>query len=559
MNLNINRTHPIIPQPDTTGSKKYFVSISSEDRNITKYPDANNFVLDLPQEYTNVESVSLSSSYFPIVDTQFSYTQNNVDLCFRLTKAFNPSDVSGVTPQDLIIYSVVCDMILRNDYIRIRIGDGRYTTTQMLNEVQNRMNVALTDKIADAIWGTTRLFYWGDIEFALAEFPGAAVQTDASPARSQDGWNLSYNTSYANINDAITAFNNLYSMDIPLVSGDADWASALVLELTSGEINALAINHTAKNPPILMCWAGVHSYTDNYVGKQLYDEVEKRYSDSYVSELTRKAEFLASGGYQHFKLVYDKVQSKMVFGNHSTDFAIITDIESYYSHEVINKISTIALNKSDTYKSGEDTARFMPQKKCASTTITPYINDVKWGLPVYLGIDGTEITREYKWNNDTFRGIPGYNLPTFSHFTMSSDDYQPFTRIEGGYSRASIFTFTPAYQIDLKGEPYFYLDMDTLNTIDELVPYKNNEYTTINNQTTGIINASFAKLPLTILDDVAYGRGFPASKKYSPPLKRFHRIIIRLRFHNGRPVDFGVQQFSFVLEIVCKDNHIKSK
>ena len=78
--------HPLIAHPDKNGSNVQYVSISSQDRNLRKNPDSNDFVINLPQEYRNVESVKLASSYFPIVDDQFSEEQNNVDLCFDLRK-----------------------------------------------------------------------------------------------------------------------------------------------------------------------------------------------------------------------------------------------------------------------------------------------------------------------------------------------------------------------------------------------------------------------------------------------------------------------------------------
>ena len=81
------------------------------DRNHIKNPDSDDFSIELPQEYYNVESVKLASAYFPIVDNQFSITQNNVDLCFRFTKAFNPLDMSGVTIQNALSFLFISENI----------------------------------------------------------------------------------------------------------------------------------------------------------------------------------------------------------------------------------------------------------------------------------------------------------------------------------------------------------------------------------------------------------------------------------------------------------------
>ena len=103
------------------------------------------------------------------------------------------------------------------------------------------------------------------------------------------------------------------------------------------------------------------------------------------------------------------------------------------------------------------------------------------------------------------------------------------------------------------------MDLDKLNCIDEVAPYKENEFAQMNNMSTGNPNSAFAKLPLSIQDEVAYSGSQITSKTYNPPLNRLSRLAIRLRFHNGRPVKFGVQPFSFVLEVKCSKQTLKLK
>ena len=84
--------HPIIPNPPTSvrdvtdgNTDTFFATISSLDRNPVKYPNANSFSVDLPQDYINVTSITLQHSYFPDVCDQFNLAKNNVDLVFRFT------------------------------------------------------------------------------------------------------------------------------------------------------------------------------------------------------------------------------------------------------------------------------------------------------------------------------------------------------------------------------------------------------------------------------------------------------------------------------------------
>ena len=257
-------------------------------------------------------------------------------------------------------------------------------------------------------------------------------------------------------------------------------------------------------------------------------------------------------------MIIDSVTTKFNFANLADEFEIITDKDNYYSIEVVNIINSIpSPEDSNTYQANLDTSLFLPRKTNDCAEVDYYADDLKWGLPVYLGLTGQEVATEYKWDTGEFRSVPGYNLPTYSYYSRNSSNYQPFKRKADGYAQASIFVTVPKFQLDVKGEPYFFMDLDTLNCLDEIIPYKDNTFSNVNNISTGNPNSAFAKLPLSILDDVAYGGSQPMSKNYTPPLNRLSKISIRLRFHNGRPVKFGVQPFSFVLQITSSKLSIK--
>ena len=60
-----NNTYPIINNANEYMLYKKTVSIHSEDRDITKYPNSSCFELELPQDYLNVSTVSLGNYNFP--------------------------------------------------------------------------------------------------------------------------------------------------------------------------------------------------------------------------------------------------------------------------------------------------------------------------------------------------------------------------------------------------------------------------------------------------------------------------------------------------------------
>ena len=551
-NLNVHMNHPLIAHPDKTGNNVQYVSISSQDRNLKKNPNSNDFVITLPQEYRNVESVKLASSYFPIVDDQFSEEQNNVDLCFRFKKAFNPLDVSGCTFDDARIFAYVSESILNNSYFRIKISNGRYSASELATEIQNRMNEEITDRMARRIYGTSRIKWWGDYKFEIGYFPGATVQSDLSPYITSDYNNVYFNSAiFASIEDAIDAFNAAHGTSIVHIQEGTQMA--VVLPFTGDELNTFANTSTALDPPMLLTWKqDINNVLDKYLEGDAFQNglfIQGSQEGYLESSLARK-HFRTTAGYDHFKLIIDSVSTKFHIGNLADEFEIITDKDNYYSLEVANIVNSLpSPEDSNTYQANQDTSLFMPRKKGECAAIDYYADDLKWGLPVYLGLTGQEVPVEYKWDTGEFRSVPGYNLPTYYYYNKSSSNYQPFKRKAGGYSEASIFIVVPIFQLDVKGEPYFFMDLDTLNCLDEIAPYKDNVFSNVNNISTGNPNSAFAKLPLSILDDVAYGGSQPMEKTYTPALSRLSKVTIRLRFHNGRPVKFGVQPFSFVLQI----------
>lgn len=553
-NLNIHSNHPLIPFPKTDDllTENHFVSISSQDRNLIKNPDSNDFTITLPQDYKNVVSVNLESSYFPIVDDPFSMQQNNVDLCFRFKTAFNPLDVSGCTFIDANIFAFVTENILNSNYFRIRINNGRYSQDELVTEIQNKMNNLITERMSERIYGTNTVQIWGDYIFQMKTFgSNDNIIQDNSPYMTSDSVILYYNSSlYNSIEDAIQRFNTENGTSIPIWDPIED-PSGIIIQYSSQTINNYASSSTALNPAILCSWRkDLNTELEQYLQSDASANPKTLYiqdsSSGWFAEMDAKEQFLIeTGGYDHFQLIIDSVSGKINFANLAEDFEIITDKTNYYSLQVVNIINDIQTDQATLFKSLNNN----PISQIINCNNTYYIDDLKWGLPVYLGLTGTETIQEYPWDNGKYLSVKGIYVPTYSYMPRDSDGYQPFKRKNDGFSQATIYLLVPTYQLDTRGEPYFFMDIKSLNCIDEISPFKDSNYSNISNISSGSLNSSFAKLPLSILDDVAFGGPQLPSKVYTPPLNRLSKITLRLRFHNGRPVVFGVQPFSFVLHI----------
>ena len=92
MNNTIFNNHPIIKNSNQYFLEKKYISIHSEDRDISKYPISSEFELLLPQEYLNVASAKLSSWSFPSNYNVFSATTYNVIMSFKFLDLYTPAE-----------------------------------------------------------------------------------------------------------------------------------------------------------------------------------------------------------------------------------------------------------------------------------------------------------------------------------------------------------------------------------------------------------------------------------------------------------------------------------
>ena len=510
--------HPIIAPPptpvrDVTDSNvdTFFATISSLDRNVVKYPHANSFTVDLPQEYNNVTSMSLQQSFFPNVSVDFTLDKNNVDLVFRFTDipAAHNSHI------EIMIYVAIKQSIDNNNYYRIRISDGTYTQEQLLLEVQNRMNQVMSDAILKYYENNTpQLTYqWGDYVYA-----NTGVYTT-------DGHLIVIHPLYSSHAQAVDACNSIAGSVVPL---------------NLAEINAFARRYgTALTPPPLLAIPTVAIATTAAVGATTYTTMNNNAITNpgtyygYMSGL-----FAAQGGYTYFKLFYDKIQKKSVFGNSISAFDVVLDFAKYYA--------TDALDAAGVRSRHNGAAACGPA--CDSKMV--HTNYVNWGLPIYMGFSGKETLVAYPSTDP---------LPAFYYYDKVTEPllYNPFRHATtAGFVNSSIYILAPCNQLNLEVDIYYYMELDGFNMIDELLPYKNNAYTLTNGSTTGLINSLFAKRKIMPdrSDQFQDGRG--EEKTFTPALRRMNRVSVRIRYHDGREPNFGSMPINFTLKLVCQKNQI---
>ena len=101
------------------------------------------------------------------------------------------------------------------------------------------------------------------------------------------------------------------------------------------------------------------------------------------------------------------------------------------------------------------------------------------------------------------------------------------------------------------GPSNIYMELDGQNCIDETSPYSISSFTIKTNETNGIYNSSFAKIPVpTTPISQWFDRESMPYKLYVPPAERIRKLKVKFRYHNGLLCNFGNFDYSFTLEFV---------
>jgi hypothetical protein len=148
VNINTNQSHIFQPNAREYSYYRQYVSIHSEDRNKDKYPNSNAFSISLPQTYTNISSIRLSSWSFPSNYDVFSLKNNNTTLQFQIT-APSSYGIEDENSYDFYIYNYLLDT---SNIIHIAtIENGFYNPLQIATEVMNQLNKTITFAVYDYI------------------------------------------------------------------------------------------------------------------------------------------------------------------------------------------------------------------------------------------------------------------------------------------------------------------------------------------------------------------------------------------------------------------------
>lgn len=143
-NYNLNTSHPIIQNSQEYIYYSKFVSIHSEDRDIEKYPNAAEFMIELPEDYLNVSAVRLVQWTFPANYDTFSETLGNTNITFKIIQPYDPSGNINDLYQERIFEAL---FITQEIPYQVEIEAGFYNPYQVAIELTNKFNYVVTERI----------------------------------------------------------------------------------------------------------------------------------------------------------------------------------------------------------------------------------------------------------------------------------------------------------------------------------------------------------------------------------------------------------------------------
>ena len=234
--------------------------------------------------------------------------------------------------------------------------------------------------------------------------------------------------------------------------------------------------------------------------------------------------------YNRFRVVYNEVGQKLWFGNNADQFVLT------------NSSNTLLKN-------------IIPNT-CLPSRRNELPNFTDFGLPSYLGFTRCDSiafsASEYILNNsnsDAASEIAANNkVPRFYYgdVTGTADNGYWLLPVLPG---ATVYYLQAPLKINFMGQAYIYMEIEGLNCIDETIPYNLSTFTTSTNQTNGIVNSAFAKIPVvTTPISQWFDNDMGPYKYFNPPAERIRKLKIKFRYHNNVLVDFGSFDFSFMIE-----------
>ena len=242
------------------------------------------------------------------------------------------------------------------------------------------------------------------------------------------------------------------------------------------------------------------TYTSAVMATELTNKMNLAVSE-YVAGLSPAGALY----YSDFLVEYNAVSGKLWFGNKNSEFTLKNGSTAYLD---------------STIRSNTD---------CAKRS--KYVEYVNWGLPYYLGFSQNDVKS-----------------------SVTTNITQMFYKTHLPWLAPTVVGGIPHFIIAdrktiLCGPTHYYMEIAGMNNMDETMPYSADKFHAHTNETNGIVNSCFAKIPVLTEDATTwYNERSESYMLYNPPAERIRRIRVKMRHHNNKLVSFDNFEYSFVLQ-----------
>ena len=122
-NFIVEQNHPLIKREQTYVLDRKLLTVHSNDRDISKWPNSNHFEIELPQPLSNVQSIRLLNISLPNNHYVFMDSYQNTKLKFTVKNGIDQAFI-------------------------ITISEGTYNGSALAAEIETKMNRAVSDGVA---------------------------------------------------------------------------------------------------------------------------------------------------------------------------------------------------------------------------------------------------------------------------------------------------------------------------------------------------------------------------------------------------------------------------
>ena len=145
-NFSVNQNHPMIPNNQTFKLDRKLISVHSEDRDVSKWPNVNEFEVKLPVDLKNVSSLRLMDVQFPVNYYVFSNNYQNTKFTFKVL----PNNITYTGPGCTRSANQKNKLLSNstNSYTA-QISEGFYTPIRLADEIAGQMNKTVEKFLRD--------------------------------------------------------------------------------------------------------------------------------------------------------------------------------------------------------------------------------------------------------------------------------------------------------------------------------------------------------------------------------------------------------------------------